>query len=767
MQYFRKVFLGAFITGVIISVFYFYQRYEIVYTRISAEIVHQNEIVAEATQTSLKGIEGILRLIGQELISLGALDEPNRGRWYIENAAADVFPMVSYGLAAPDGQLVLIRGVLEAAALPNLMESTATRESFERTLNSDFLQLGRPYFMETLGEWVIPVRVAIKEPSGAVVAVMTAGMRITGEGTVWRRLIAKEDYATAIIHETGYIQYLTVDIDDPSKIRKVYESSLSPYAKGLLEGLKGPPGIKFFKIPVEFQTNIGPRDENKLIAYEYIGKYGLFVFTIKSGTALFWAFVNDSYPVLIGILVIFLLGVAAYRYILVRQRAHVAEITYLARHDAVTGLPNKTKLMDLMPPFLAMAKREKKSCALVFLDLMNFARLNQTNGMSFGDRCLESVAERLDGGVREEDTLARLGGDSFAFFISEVSGEMAADEVAKRIQELLSSPIFVDSKEISMQANLGYALFPEDAETAEELLKAASLACGVAKKSEDRFVMRYNAWLDDRASRRVQIEEELRQTLQNGAIEVYYQPKVDAETGQCTHLEALCRWHSDTFGPVSPAEFIPVAEECGLIVPMGDAILERALIDMQNLEERFGVQMSVAVNFSAKQFAWQDIGETVGGALEKHGFPGHRLTVELTESLMVMDKGIVVSHLQQLRSLGADISIDDFGTGYSSLSYIHDLPVTELKIDRTFVMNLSESAEDRTLIRSIIAMGKALGLRVVAEGVETEDHVDMLRAYGCNLLQGYYFSRPLPPDEIGGWLAERQELVSPQLPKNA
>ncbi|MET0047405.1 MAG: EAL domain-containing protein, partial [Sedimenticola sp.] len=278
---------------------------------------------------------------------------------------------------------------------------------------------------------------------------------------------------------------------------------------------------------------------------------------------------------------------------------------------------------------------------------------------------------------------------------------------------------------------------------------------------------RYNAWLDDRASRRVRIEEELRQTLLNDAIEVYYQPKVDAETGQCTHLEALCRWHSDTFGPVSPAEFIPVAEDCGLIVPMGDAILERALIDMQNLEKRFGVQMSVAVNFSAKQFAWQDIGETVGFALEKHGFPGHRLTVELTESLMVMDKGIVVNHLQQLRSLGAEISIDDFGTGYSSLSYIHDLPVTELKIDRTFVMNLSESAEDRTLIRSIIAMGKALGLRVVAEGVETEDHVDMLRAYGCDLLQGYYFSRPLPYDEIGGWLAGRQELASPQLSKNA
>lgn len=440
-----------------------------------------------------------------------------------------------------------------------------------------------------------------------------------------------------------------------------------------------------------------------------------------------------------------------------------AQVQHLAYHDALTNLPNRALLMDRLTQQIALLKRHDLRGALLFLDLDHFKHINDSLGHPVGDSVLRLVTARLEASVRLEDTVARLGGDEFVVLLSGLEGKRSevtrhVRQVADKLRQLLAEPMLLDGHRLQVTPSIGVALIPDHGNTPADLLKRADIALYRAKDSGRNAIQLFRTTMQDAASARLRLENDLRLALARGEFELHFQPQVDARDGKVVGAEALLRWQHPQLGPQSPAQFIQVLEESGLIVEVGGWVLAEAchfcsqlLVDGLVDSERF----SLCVNISPRQFRQHDFVERVAKSLRDSQLPNAMLNLEITEGIVIQNIDDTVGKMLCLKKHGVSFAMDDFGTGYSSLTYLKRLPVDMLKIDQSFVRDATHDPNDAEIIRAIVAMARSLGLALIAEGVEQQDQLDFLQSQDCHLYQGYLFSKPLPQDAFRQ-LLERQ-----------
>ena len=429
-------------------------------------------------------------------------------------------------------------------------------------------------------------------------------------------------------------------------------------------------------------------------------------------------------------------------------RAMAQQISYTAAHDFLTGLPNRMLLNDRIGHAIALAPRHRSKVAVLFLDLDGFKYINDSLGHPVGDKILQSIAKRLVDCVRGSDTVSRQGGDEFVVLLSELQNVEDAAILARRILKALAEPHSIDHHDLHVTTSIGLSVFPDDGPDAETLIKNADTAMYQAKENGRQSYQFFKPAMKVRAVERQSVEESLRRALQRREFKLQYQPKIDLGTGAITGAEALLRWIHPTRGLVSPARFIPIAEDCGLILPIGAWVLREACTQARDWLDK-GLHFStMAVNVSAMEFRDDNFLEGLFKILGETGLDPKYLELELTESVLMKRAESTASILQMLRERGVKIAIDDFGTGYSSLSYLRKFPVDALKIDQSFVRQISTVGDDTTIVTAVISMARSLKLRVIAEGVETLQELEFLRAQQCDEAQGFYFSRPIPPEHF-------------------
>jgi diguanylate cyclase (GGDEF)-like protein len=425
------------------------------------------------------------------------------------------------------------------------------------------------------------------------------------------------------------------------------------------------------------------------------------------------------------------------------RRQAEASIVFMAHHDALTRLANRLLFHERLEQAVDGAGRGGK-CAVLCLDLDRFKLINDTLGHQVGDGLLQAVADRLQACVRETDTVARLGGDEFAIVQSAIERPEDAELLATRIITAFGVPFEIDEHTIVAGTSVGVAMAPGDGTSPGKLLKNADIALYLAKTEGRSKVRFFEPEMDARIQLRRLLELDLRGALSRNEFELYYQPSVNLATGTITGFEALLRWHHPARGMVSPAEFIPLAEETGIIVAIGEWVLQTACFEAEN----WPADISVAVNLSSAQFKKGNIVAVVRAALDASGLPPDRLELEITESLLLQESAGTLAALREFRTMGIAVALDDFGTGYSSLSYLRSFPFDKIKIDQSFVRDLVQDKEAMSIIRAVTGLGHSLRIKTTAEGVETQEQLDKLRAEGCNEVQGYFFSQPEPASEV-------------------
>lgn len=441
-----------------------------------------------------------------------------------------------------------------------------------------------------------------------------------------------------------------------------------------------------------------------------------------------------------------------------QNRLAMQQLDFMAHYDPLTGLPNRLLFADRARQAILRHGRDGGHLALLFLDIDNFKIVNDTLGHPFGDALLKQAAQRVQGVLRQSDTVARLGGDEFAVLLPDLGEDADAGRVAQKILDVLVQPYTLDEQETFASASLGIALYPGDGDSVDLLLKHADTAMYHAKSQGKNNYQFFCTEMTRQAQRRLELEQYLRRALERDEFMLHYQPLLELHGGAVFGVEALLRWYP-AVGKVSAAEFVPLAEETGLIVPIGAWVLATACRQVRVWRDR-GWPLCLAVNLSARQLRDPGLAETLREVLEEVGLPGDLLELEITESLLMQDTERTLDLLREVKELGVRFSVDDFGTGYSNLSYLKRFPLDTLKIDRSFVQDVATDPDDAAIVMAILALGQALKLRVIAEGVETQEQAEFLRKSGCRLGQGYLFGHPQPADVLERLL--REKFTSPQ-----
>jgi diguanylate cyclase (GGDEF)-like protein len=439
----------------------------------------------------------------------------------------------------------------------------------------------------------------------------------------------------------------------------------------------------------------------------------------------------------------------------------------MAYFDNLTELPNRLFFKEHLQHMIALAQRQNLKLGVLFLDLDGFKRINDTLGHHLGDLVLQATGERLRNSIRASDTLvrtgaaldglaiARLGGDEFTVLLSTIERNEDAATVAERIRLNLAQPLIFGDHELYTTTSIGITIYPDDGETAEELLKNADLAMYYAKRSGGNMYRYFSAKMSETALQRLTLENQLRKAIERGELDLHYQPQLDVVTGKFCGLEALLRWDSHELGQISPAEFIPLAEETGLIVGIGEWVLRKACQQAKKLQDQNIPFNRMAVNVSAIQFLHKGFSSLVKKILVETGLKPDVLELELTESVLINDEDIVLNVLQSLKKIGVQLAIDDFGTGYSSLSRLKSFPIDRLKIDQGFVRNIEQDSDNAAIVVAVIAMAEGMDMKVIAEGVETDGQLAFLKNKRCNEVQGYLLSKPLPSAQIEEFLMKQ------------
>jgi diguanylate cyclase (GGDEF)-like protein len=463
------------------------------------------------------------------------------------------------------------------------------------------------------------------------------------------------------------------------------------------------------------------------------------------------------------ILVIFLLLYFSLRQVFLRSTQNINKLAY---HDPLTDLPNRRLFMNHLHFVFDETKQKGYMSAIMYIDIDRFKNINDTLGHNVGDCLLKAVGERLTESVRRQDMIARIGGDEFTVLLSLIDDVGDTIKIAEKIVDVFKQPFKLEGHELYVSPSIGIAIYPDHGHDPETLIKRADTAMYYAKEQRKNKYQIYAEKMDSQALERLNLENGLRKALNQNDFQLYYQPKVDIRSGQIIGMETLVRWHHPELGMISPAKFIPIAEETGFIVPLGEWILRMACKQNKKWQDAGYPPLQIAVNLSARQFKQDNFIQVISDILQETELEAKWLELEITESTIMDHVDDAVLKLDKLRTMGIRMSIDDFGTGYSSLSYLKSLPIDTLKIDHSFVRDIPFHADDMAIVKSIISMANALNLHVIAEGVETEEQMLFLHENGCYEGQGYLFHKPIPAEEFEKVMKENKKSAGDKIKIN-
>lgn len=636
--------------------------------------------------------------------------------------------------------------IVESTGQP-LLSNVTNQDYFRNQLYVDMLAISRPHRDSGTGEWKLEFSHRLSAPDGSfagvVIVAVDAAYFVSG-------------YETSKLGEQGLLGLLGSD-----GVFRVRRTGDSVTAGGEVDYTAMVGNEDSGETPTQ-KMKSGIDDVTRYISARQLYDLPLAVVVglsveeqlaaVRSNTTDYlWRAAAGS---LLLIFIMFLLGRMSRELALSRRRAaeeqmaHARQVEYLAFHDGLTGLPNRSLFSKLLAQSIAYASRYNKRLAVLFLDLDRFKQINDTLGHEAGDDLLKEVATRLKSALRESDIVARMGGDEFVAILPEMEDDSYSTVVAKKILAAVAQPFTLVGQEFRITVSIGISIYPHDGLDEQTLTKNADVAMYQAKQEGKNNYQFYSDKMNANSLERLALESGLRHALENNEFELHYQAKRDTQSGQITGMEALLRWQHKDLGTVAPLKFIPVAEESGLIVPIGKWVLRTACEQNVQWQKQGLPPLSIAVNLTERQFLDENLIRDLTKILKETKMAPDLLELEITESLLMHDVNKTLGILTQLKNMGVLIAIDDFGTGYSSLATLKQFPLNTIKIDRSFIRDVAKSPGDKALTEAIIAMGRALSLTVVAQGVETKAQADYLRRKDCDEFQGFYFYKPVPASEV-------------------
>ncbi len=711
--------------------------------QVKAELDYINGLFNQTIESVFQHHETVLKILGQRLLDIDASNYPERGRGLVEDLIQVNPAMAGFGLAQPNGQLLIVSGIPAGKPLPNLLQQTASTSTFLKVFKTNRLVVGRTYFMPLLKKWLIPIRIAVKDGEKRIKLVMTAGLNINASEAMWNAIELPEDMRITLLRQDGFVQLSlpTSGVDSSA----VYDDPVpDSWASAVHKPLQEDP---FYPASVAVSSYLREASMRAFVSYPRLHLWHLFrqqmimpMFLFSAAFLLTWALFNSASR---------------------SQQRYENRLLQHAHFDALTNLPNRLLALDRLDQLLKEAQREDHKVAVLFLDLDDFKKINDSLGHDVGDQLLIEAAQRLRDSVRSDDTIARLGGDEFVVLLGGLKSPIDAQAVAEKLLYQFQKPYRWDHRELVLTLSIGIAIYPDDGSSLAELLRNADSAMYFSKKQGRNVSHFFTSTMNQDATRRLVMEEQLRGALERNELYLCYQPLIAVSSGRLTGAEALLRWNNPVLGGVSPEEFIPIAEQCGLIVPIGRYVLEQAMNSVAQWNNTYGWNLKISVNLSPCQFRDSNMLPFIQQTLAKTGVKSEYLALEITEGVLISSHANIDESLAALSEMGITIAMDDFGTGYSSLSYLRRYPFHTLKIDRSFVSDITTDPHDRELVNAVIAMAHSLGLEVVAEGVESEAELTYLKSRGCDMAQGYLISRPLPEPDLIEWATNRRTGSNP------
>lgn len=693
--------------------------------------------MASATHAFFNDLGHGLQPLGELLQQIDVIEDPEVARPYLEKFQARYPQIGAMAVFDPNGQMLINTVTKPGAPLPDFRHSPTYLALFKAALSDPALYtIGRPEYGKVIREWRFPFRYTVRDDLGKPLFLIQAAIPLGKNKIFLHDLRLPPGSRVGLLREDGYRQ-AQWPADDPGQ---VYGEQLQG---ALLQAVLARPrqNVGFF----EGHTFWMFHNNQRIGAFHHLDGLPMYADVSIPYSYVLGKWWEHNRSVLgVFLLFVFIFGSIAF---LVRlyERQHSEELISQARNDPLTGLPNRAGAEEMLEHLVRLSKLHGRHFSLLFFDLDRFKDINDTLGHGVGDQLLVEVGKRTKGTLRQNDMLARLGGDEFLILLPDGPLE-AGTCAAQRIIEAFGFPLQLDEHRLKMTCSIGIATYPEHGVDRETLLKHADTAMYEAKRQGRSCFSCYESGLGERLQNRLRIEHKMRDALTKQQFELHYQPIFDLHNGCMVSVEVLLRWRDADGVQHSPADFIPIAEESGLILPLGEWVLQAACRQARQWIDE-GHDLRVAVNLSTRQFQDPDLLGKVTSVLLACDLPPANLELEVTEGAAMLDAESSVAVLSDLKRLGVHIAIDDFGTGYSSLSYLKRIPADTIKIDKTFIDGVAEESEDREIVLTIIALAKALHKSTIAEGIETAEQQQFLVKAGCNLGQGYRLSRPLPlPD---------------------
>jgi diguanylate cyclase (GGDEF)-like protein len=738
------LFLLILLGGALFMALMLHQRWQAIVSNAEVYQTNRAELVAQSVDSVLRNKELVLDVIGRELLRLEALPQSSRQIPLLDAVLAEDPDLIGFGLAQTDGRLVLVSSNLDLDKLPNLRSNAFTRDTFLQALVSDVMVLGRTYYVEALNAWVVPVRKALRSESGEVVGVMTAGVRLDSPRSIFGQTLHDGPYdGVFLLREyDGFLQvvsregvgpetYLDTEfgLSERKKTRPEFEAQLGMSAAEVKQADRA--------VVVRTKREAG----DFLSATLFNRRYQVWVVSETEMTPLWQRFTGDLLQYLITFALVYGAMFGLFYVIARAEQKRNQELLFLSRHDDLTGLLNRNGLLHRLQQLIPL----NKPFSLITINIDNFKGVNDRYGQETGDETLIEFGRRLNVTAGPEDDLARLGGDEFVI----ASPETGLDRIQAMLADLtgkMAKYIPVGHLRIQVTASVGIATFPEHGDALSTLMRSSHLALYDAKQNRNSICL-YRTDMEMAYLRRIEVEQRLRVALSENALHMAYQPQVDS-TGRVVGIEALLRWQDEQLGSVSPADFVEVAEKSGLMMQLGEFVIQTSLRDFRGLRSKVTQPVDLAINISVIQFTQPGFFDDVMSALETHDVSPRELLLEITETLFIDLFEQALETITKLRQAGVRISMDDFGTGYSSLSLLRKLPLDELKIDKGFIDCILEDQRAAKMIESIVLIAQSHDMELVAEGVEEQAQAEMLIRFGCQRFQGFYFSRPEAMSQI-------------------
>ena len=705
----------------------------------------QSSFLAAVSDSFFVNLGNGLNPLGQLLDKCGVLKTPQSCRELLTEFQDHHPEIAAMAVFAPDGEMLVNTAVKPGDPLPDFRKDPPYINQLLKDMvsNQPYI-VGAPEFGKAIQRWRFAIRHVVRDAGGQTRFLVQAAIPLERDGTFLHEMPMPPKSFIGLLRIDGY-QQARWPIEDTSAIYgKVSEGQIA-------QAIRASPNLRSGY--VRGNSYWADINEQRVAAFTRLEHGGMFAYVSAPWIYVWqqwWA--HNAAVLLISLLFLLAASVVAYR-IWRREKLHREELISQARRDALTGLPNRAAAEEMMQFCIDMSHTLESKFSLLFVDIDRFKDINDSLGHALGDKLLVAIAALIKQTLREEGTLCRLGGDEFLVVLPARDVDAAVD-IAERLLEAFKQPIQAGEHSLQATPSVGIAQYPEHGTDIYTLLKHADTAMYEAKHlGRNRFSV-YMDELGERVTERVQMERLLREALQKKLFQLVYQPVVDMRTGDIVGAEALVRWVREDGTTVMPQHFIGIAEESGLIIPLGEWVLTTALQKVKAWNDA-GHDIWVSVNISPRQFQDPRLAEKVSAALEQSGVGPEHLGIEITETVAMLDQEASTRILGELKALGVCIAIDDFGTGYSSLSYLKRIPADKVKIDKSFVDGINLEADDTAIVHTILALAGVLDKIVVAEGVETEDQYNALQALNCQLAQGNWISRPIPPDEFASLLSRR------------